>query len=746
MDIRSKSSRKAGIIAVVLLLAFCALSMLRSYPEMSAFLESEESDETMYMEGLYSIGNDLAEGNYILYNEYARETDPGQVLDEFGQRPFDLVRKYMDCAVFAEEDAGGDAETAETSEGSGEQDRELSVLTENLAEDTQELLTAPETDHYAFRAEYRFSGDGMLSGVQVDGTVLSPEDAYNLENNYIRETEIEEDNYGISSISVPAGVTVIYGMTKENLDAYIKATDPMYLDIYSLSSSGAYRDILVVLGLLVIAAALLLPLIRRLDISGMKMFAVPFEIPVLVLFLCFCSDLYFLPMQVVYGSLTGSLLPTASTGGLELPAMLLNFFMWTLVFGVLFWAVTSLRAIVRMKGAYWRERTLTYRLICRIRNRGDEYGGTMTKKAGGAFRKVKSFISRQYDALLHLDFQDKTNRTILKVVVINFLLLCVVCAFWYYGIFALIVYSVILFLFLRKYTKDLQEKYKMLLKSTNQLADGHLDVPIEGDIGLFNPIQEELKKIQKGFKKAVDEEVKNERMKTELVTNVSHDLRTPLTAIITYTDLLKNETDETRRKEYINVLEKKSLRLKVLIEDLFEISKAASKSVVMHYMKVDIVDLLKQVGLENDEKIRAANLEFRWKLPEHKLVMWLDSQKTYRIFENLIVNITKYAMPHTRVYIEMTESEENVHISMKNVSATELDFDADEITDRFVRGDSSRNTEGSGLGLAIAKSFVELQHGTLKISTEADLFKADIVMPKLEIPSEEEQAQEAQNL
>ncbi|OUN33397.1 two-component sensor histidine kinase [Lachnoclostridium sp. An76] len=737
MDIRSKSSRKAGIIAVVLLLAFCALSMLRSYPEMSAFLESEESDETMYMEGLYSIGNDLAEGNYILYNEYARETDPGQVLDEFGQRPFDLVRKYMDCAVFAEEDAGGDAETAETSEGSGEQDRELSVLTENLAEDTQELLTAPETDHYAFRAEYRFSGDGMLSGVQVDGTVLSPEDAYNLENNYIRETEIEEDNYGISSISVPAGVTVIYGMTKENLDAYIKATDPMYPDIYSLSSSGAYRDTLEMLGLLVIAAALLLPLVRRLDISGMKMFAVPFEIPVLVLFLCFCSDLYFLPMQVVYGSLTGSLLPTASTGGLELPAMLLNFFMWMLVFGVLFWAVTSLRAIVRMKGAYWRERTLTYRLICRIRNRGDEYGGTMTKKAGGAFRKVKSFISRQYDALLHLDFQDKTNRTILKVVVINFLLLCVVCAFWYYGIFALIVYSVILFLFLRKYTKDLQEKYKMLLKSTNQLADGHLDVPIEGDIGLFNPIQEELKKIQKGFKKAVDEEVKNERMKTELVTNVSHDLRTPLTAIITYTDLLKNEEDEDKRKEYIEVLEKKSLRLKVLIEDLFEISKAASRNIVMHYMKVDIVNLLKEVGLENDGKIRDANLEFRWKLPEQKVVMYLDSQKTYRIFENLIVNITKYAMPHSRVYIEMKDQENSVHISMKNVSAAELDFDVDEITDRFVRGDSSRNTEGSGLGLAIAKSFVELQHGTLKISTEADLFKADIVLPKMDMPEEE---------
>lgn len=121
--------------------------------------------------------------------------------------------------------------------------------------------------------------------------------------------------------------------------------------------------------------------------------------------------------------------------------------------------------------------------------------------------------------------------------------------------------------------------------------------------------------------------------------------------------------------------------------------------------------------------------------------MWLDSEKTYRIFENLIVNITKYAMPHTRVYIEMKELENEVQISMKNVSADELNFNVDEITDRFVRGDSSRNTEGSGLGLAIAKSFVELQHGRLKISTEADLFKADIMLPKTEPPEETENLQ-----
>ena len=155
----------------------------------------------------------------------------------------------------------------------------------------------------------------------------------------------------------------------------------------------------------------------------------------------------------------------------------------------------------------------------------------------------------------------------------------------------------------------------------------------------------------------------------------------------------------------------------------------------MHYVNVDIVGLLKQAGLEYDSQIKAANLEIRWRLPEEKVILLLDSQKTYRIFENLILNITKYAMPHTRVYISMTVTEKNVVISMKNVSAAEMDFDVEEITDRFVRGDASRNTEGSGLGLAIAKSFTELQDGKMTIYTEADLFKVEIVFPRKASPA-----------
>ena len=390
-----------------------------------------------------------------------------------------------------------------------------------------------------------------------------------------------------------------------------------------------------------------------------------------------------------------------------------------------------------MKKEYWRKRTICGFVYTWYKQSGEDSDDKIRKGMNGitgfvkhCWQTFRGWIHRIYDGLLHMDIQEKTNKNILRIVILNFIVLVIITCFWFFGIFALIIYSVLLFLFLRKYFRDIQNKYQLLLESTNLLADGNLDAPIDGDLGIFNPMKEEIQKIQKGFKKAVEEEVKSERMKTELITNVSHDLKTPLTAIITYVDLLKSEEDPEKRKEYLEVLERKSLRLKVLIEDLFEISKATSKNVTMNFMKVDIVGLLKQVGLECDRKIKEADLDFRWNLPEEKVVLLLDSQKTYRVFENLIVNITKYGMPHTRVYIDLIEQENGVTVTMKNVSAAELNFNPDEITARFVRGDSSRNTEGAGLGLAIAQSFTELQYGTLKVSTDADLFKVEIDFPK----------------
>ena len=220
-------------------------------------------------------------------------------------------------------------------------------------------------------------------------------------------------------------------------------------------------------------------------------------------------------------------------------------------------------------------------------------------------------------------------------------------------------------------------------------------------------------------------------MKTELITNVSHDLKTPLTAIITYVDLLKKEDlTEEQRQDYIRTLDKKSQRLKVLIEDLFEVSKATSDNIVMNFDDVDLVSLIKQVRLENEEKIEESTLDFRWNLPEEKCILTLDPQRTFRVIDNLIQNILKYSMPHSRVYIDMRDMEPEVRVSFKNMSAAEMNFSPEEITERFVRGDLSRNTEGSGLGLAIAQSFTELQKGTFQVETDGDLFKVTICWKK----------------
>ena len=281
---------------------------------------------------------------------------------------------------------------------------------------------------------------------------------------------------------------------------------------------------------------------------------------------------------------------------------------------------------------------------------------------------------------------------------------------------------------MQKYWGQMQQKYNTLLKGINEIAEGNLDVEIQEELGVFNPFKEQLSRIQEGFRKAVAQEVKSERTKSELITNVSHDLKTPLTAIITYVNLLKQENvTEEERKSYIRVLDQKSMRLKVLIEDLFEVSKASSGTVSLHQEDVDIVSLLKQVRFELSDKIAASGIEFRYNLPEERILLHLDSQKTYRVFENLLVNITKYGMPGTRAYIQVVrEDDGHVLITMRNISARELEVSPEELTERFVRGDTSRNTEGSGLGLAIAGSFVEVQGGTMKLEVEDDLFRVSI--------------------
>lgn len=259
-------------------------------------------------------------------------------------------------------------------------------------------------------------------------------------------------------------------------------------------------------------------------------------------------------------------------------------------------------------------------------------------------------------------------------------------------------------------------------------AEGKLNYKIdEKGRGHLRELAHDINNIKEGLKKSVENEMKSENMKTELITNVSHDLKTPLTSIINYIDLLKRENIEPESaRDYVSILDKKSQRLKVLIEDLFEASKAASGAMELNITKIDVGQLLKQALGENDERFIESKLEVKLNIPNEKIFINGDGKRLYRVFENLISNIVKYSLTNTRVYIDMFKENDEVTIVMKNISAYELSFDTNEITNRFKRGDDSRSTEGSGLGLAIAKSIIELHNGNFKVEVDGDLFKSII--------------------
>lgn len=327
--------------------------------------------------------------------------------------------------------------------------------------------------------------------------------------------------------------------------------------------------------------------------------------------------------------------------------------------------------------------------------------------------------------IVDFDFNDNINRSVLKIVLFNFVIISIISVFFVFGIFFSLVYSFIIFILLKKKFEDIQNDYQVLLNATRQLSNGNFGVKINEDVGVFNPLKDEFTHIKDGFGKAVNEEVKSQKMKTELISNVSHDLKTPLTSIITYIDLLKNDQliDEDRKK-YIEILERNSLRLKNLIDDLFEVSKVNSGNVHLDLVDVDIVSLIKQAQLESQDKLDEKNLDVRMNCSEEKIICYLDSSKTYRIFENLFINISKYALANTRVYIDLIQIDHQIQITFKNISEAEMTFNENEIVERFVQGDKSRNTSGSGLGLAIVKSFTELQKGQFKVEVDGDLFKS----------------------
>ena len=267
---------------------------------------------------------------------------------------------------------------------------------------------------------------------------------------------------------------------------------------------------------------------------------------------------------------------------------------------------------------------------------------------------------------------------------------------------------------------------KKLLKAGKEISQGNMDYHV--DTGkMYGPLREhgeQLNRISEGMNKAVNARIKSEHFKTELITNVSHDIKTPLTSIINYVDLLeKEEIDNEKAKEYIQVLSRQSARLKKLIDDLIEASKASTGNLNVNMERCELGVLIDQSAGEYAEKLKAAGLELVITKPEEPVVIMADGRHMWRVFDNLLNNVCKYAMAGTRVYLNLDKAAGKATVTFRNISASQLNISGEELMERFVRGDSSRNTEGSGLGLSIARSLVQLQNGELELTVDGDLFK-----------------------
>ena len=687
MDTKLKNRHKLAVVLIILTLLMATANITSYYGLYENQMKEEQENSRQAMLRSEDFLRQFVQASWVIYLEEDRDVSwgeegtgyAGMSLEDVIPSTLQEYDEFYPYLEYVMADGDGD------------------VISQSMAP-TGEDLTEGDFSNYTIALNLSYDGNG-----EADIRVRKGPDRAEIAREFRRVLNgLEAGDYwgempSEYDIPMPANREFTFAMTEGNLWTYLE--EHFYYADDLLPGDGQTH--IFGLSLLVAAAALLYPLVKSFNTGDEKVFRAPLEV------VCIAAVLVITAVCVNAGWMI------RRSDGVAGP---LDLAVWFLYFAVVYWAAGNLRRIFVLGPIpYFKEYSLLVSQKCGIRKGVKEALETM-----GRWRK------RAMDTLLDLKLSDVNNRMILKVVGLNFVILAVITCFWYYGLILLVIYSAVLFYFLRGYFRDIREKYDRLNIAAAAIANGDLKTEIPADTGLFEPVAESLQKIQEGFGKAVEEEVKSQRMKTELITNVSHDLKTPLTAIITYVDLLKKEEDPGKQKEYVEVLEKKSQRLKVLIEDLFEISKAGSGNVKLELMDVDVVNLFKQVKLELEDKIKKADLDFRCSYPEEKLTVRLDSQKTYRIFENLLVNIVKYAMPHTRVFIEILREDDQAVIRMKNISEQELNIQGQELTERFVRGDAARNTEGAGLGLAIVKSFVELQGGEFGIEIDGDLFKTQV--------------------
>lgn len=736
MDIKLKSNKEIykskGIIAILVMIAIIVTSALGMCSSYKIIDKSAKSKKVNYFNE-YGFANLIAESSYALYYDSMKENENQSASDFLLDIKKNITEEADEYSSYIQEALNNNIDQFNRETLGWNNDANLkyyyyntinnktnTTLNENVKFENNNIdLSEVNKDKYQFYAVVNFDNNGNVDVSEINGgdkEVLKSNiecSLIDIRNEYdISNSDHEEGYYNID-IKPIKNMTFVYAVPKtitsyDNIRWGIENAD---ISIYeSMGAGGAF-----IIAGIVALIALIFPIKKaKSTILFRKISKIPFEVWIIIIGLAIAA-LGPLAGQVIKATLNGDLqvIFVEIIPSLIIPERIIwifNFIIWLLSYSAVFFFVLVIKYVFNVGVIdYIKERTIF----------------------GMVIMLCVRIIKRTLDEITKVDLREKNNKLIIKLLAINAVILLIITSIWFFGIPVVILYSVILFFIIRKYVDKISEKYSKLREATSKIAEGNLDVKIEEDLGLFEPFKGDLEKIQCGFKKAVDEEVKSQRMKTDLISNVSHDLKTPLTAIITYADLLKDENlSDEKRKQYIETLDRKAQRLQVLIENLFEVSKATSGNITLNIENIDVVSLMKQTLFELEDKLEEASLLVRKNMPKEKVILPLDSQRTFRVFENLIINITKYAMPNTRVFIDIIENEDDVAIIMKNMAAEEITFNVDTIAERFVRGDESRNAEGSGLGLAIAKSFVELQGGTFNISVDGDLFKVKIVFVK----------------
>ncbi len=362
--------------------------------------------------------------------------------------------------------------------------------------------------------------------------------------------------------------------------------------------------------------------------------------------------------------------------------------------------------------------------------------GRIVRWAIDLCKKFWHFVGRGRKGLWRKAFQDYKTRNVLLILLVYSAVLAVLGMMFgvmidYGTALFMFLFGVLWFILAVAFLVKRLDGFERIVEALKRLRTGELtDKLTDMPTGVLSTMAEDINSLGDGMQNALQNAIRAERMKSELITNVSHDLKTPLTSILNYSDLLCQEhlTPE-EANDYAKIIHQKSMRLKNLTSDLFDISKVQSGAEQMQCERIDACTLVRQALGEQDKAIAESRLTLKANIPDHEVPIWADGKKMSRVMENLIGNCIKYAMSGTRVFVTVSEQEREAVIELKNIANYEMDFDAGEITERFVRGDAARTTEGSGLGLAIAKSYVEACGGALAVEVDGDLFKVRITFP-----------------